>query len=205
MQFIKNNEDGCCSSIAFYQFVKCCPTLTYYSVYSLIYISLPDDKIKYLNNISPLIKQYYELIQSSRISVSDLPSGAHPKYFPLPLNKLDSELKAFGLSEYGYICWFCRYLCFAWSGIWVGNLLGERLTSADLYIDPLMSTDYTSFMESNHILFIPRICYLVWTDEQDVVEDDFHTVILVDSKLYDSNDDSPSLVSNISAVYKAWY
>ena len=205
MQFIKNNDGGCCSSIAFYQFVKCCPTLSYSSVYTFIYISLPDDETAYLNNISPLIKQYYELIQSSRISVSDLPTGSRPKYFPFPLNKLDSDLKSFGSSEYGYICQFCRYLCFAWSGIWVGNLLGERLVPTILHIDPQMSTNYISFMASNHISSIPRICYLVWTDNQNIIEDDFHTVLLVGSKLYDSNDDSPSLVSNISAVYKAWY
>lgn len=151
---------------------------------------------KYISLISPTIEYYYEKIQNGLISVEQMPNGGRLNKF---LKNRCDELKLFGESEFGHISLFCRYLCFLWSGIWVGNLEGERYDF--MKFDHKASIDYIQFMIEHRIQPIPRICHLVWINDFGIVQPGFHTMVMLDNVLYDSNCIEPMTVKEIVPIY----
>lgn len=195
MKFVRNIPEGACSSIAFFQFVKSCHHLQYKDLYKFMITKIKSEE-KYISLISPTIEYYYDKIQNNSISVEQIPNGGKMNKF---LKNRCDELKLFGESEFGHISLFCRYLCLLWSGIWVGDLEGENINF--MKFDHKASIDYTKFMIEHKIQHIPRICHMVWINDFKIVQPGFHTMIILNNVLYDSNYIEPVLVKEIVPIY----
>ena len=200
-EFIHNSSNGACASIVFYQFVKSCGTVTYEDIKILTKTLKLTEIEYYLELMEPELKKIWNMIKNDSLTIYDLPTGDNLWQFSQHI----SCLKIFGESMYGLMSYFCRILLLLHSGIWVQELVGDEISHLRTNVKANFEFRKAyELMMIKHTKVIPYVNYMLWVNENGVVEPDMHVVMLYRIiqkdengvvnmywSLYNSNEDGP--------------